>query len=521
MSTKPKPRGRAAVRAAAMFKDPSLMTDAELAAELEALIDHDDVLARRWMCDRPDCDGEPHEGWLHRHARESQRIPTHWWTEWLILAGRGWGKTKTASETVRVWASEPNQQIAVVAKNDTLVREICFESPKSGLLAVIPEEDVESYTSSRGAVTLTLKNGTVIRGFGAEVPDNLRGWAFDKAWLDEYAAWNRKTAQASYDMLWFCLREAENPQVIISTTPKPLPHVRAILRQHDDEVAAAVAEHAEQGNEVPARLHTETVVTRGHTDENRANLSDRALRKIENRYKGTRLGAQELAGEVLEDIEGALWQGAMFEVDEFRLDPVSPRVPHMDRRVVAVDPATTHGDNADNTAIVVAGRSYSFDWTYKDGQPHAFLLHAEEVNTTPKRAMARAIALYHQNQCDAIVVEANNGGEYLSTVIQMLDPTVPVKVVHATRDKRTRATPVATLYEQERVHHVGVPAMYDTLETQMVTYVGLGSNAVEESPDLLDAAVWALTDLLLDPSTPRGDDGVGAVNDRRLSSRRR
>lgn len=514
-----KPKGRAAVRQAGLFKDPSTMTDAELAAELEAVILHDDEYARRWMCDRPDCDGDPHDGWLHRHARASQRIPDWWWTEWLILAGRGWGKTKTAAETVREWAKEPGLSIAVVAKNDTLVREICFESPKSGLLAVIPPEDIASYTSSRGAVTLTLKNGTVIRGFGAEVPDNLRGWAFDKAWMDEYAAWTRKTAQATYDMLWFCLREAEVPQVIISTTPKPLPHVRAILRQHEAETARAVAEHAERGEDVPLRLRTETVVTRGHTDENRANLSDRALAKIENRYAGTRLGAQELAGEVLEDIEGALWQGWMFEVDEFRLDPDSPRLPTYDRKVVSVDPATTHGDNADNTGIVVAGRTYSYDWTYKDQQPHGFVLHAEEVNTTPRRAMERAIALYHLHGCDAIVVEANNGGEYLSTVIQMLDPTVPVKVVHATRDKRTRATPVATLYEQERIHHVGVPAMFDTLETQQTTYVGLGSNAVEESPDLLDALVWALTDLLLDPSTPRGDEGTGTVRDSRLRRR--
>ena len=207
------------------------MSEEQLKAEVAALVRADELSARRWACEVPDCDGLPHAGWLHHHARAAQRRPLWLWTVWMLLTGRGWGKSRTAAEAVREWAQTPGLQIAVVAKNATLVRDICFESPKSGLLSVFPPEEVAKYNSSLGETTLRLKNGTLIRGFGAETPDNLRGWAFDKAWVDEYAAWSRHTAQEVYDMLWFCLREAEMPQVVISTTPKPLPHVKRLVER--------------------------------------------------------------------------------------------------------------------------------------------------------------------------------------------------------------------------------------------------------------------------------------------------
>jgi phage terminase large subunit-like protein len=246
-------RGRAKRRMIEGFADPSVMSLEQLRAEVAELVRADELSARRWACEVPECDGLPHEGWLHHHARAAQRQPSWLWTVWMLLTGRGWGKSRTAAETTREWAKTPGLQIAVVAKNATLVRDICFYSPKSGLLSIIPPEEVAKYNSSLGETTLRLKNGTLIRGFGAETPDNLRGWAFDKAWCDEYAAWSRHTAQEVYDMLWFCLREADTPQVVISTTPKPLTHVKRLVER------GRVQEKAHREGGEPPRV----VLTRG------------------------------------------------------------------------------------------------------------------------------------------------------------------------------------------------------------------------------------------------------------------
>ncbi|MDX3749579.1 terminase large subunit domain-containing protein [Streptomyces sp. AK08-02] len=460
--------------------DPAGISDAHLHAEITALLEADAHSARRWSCDRPDCDGLPHEGWLHHHARAAQRVPPSEWTAWMMLTGRGWGKTFTAAQAVREWSSKPGTLIAVVAKNATLVKEICFESPKSGLLSVIPPEDIRRYSPGNGLTILRLKNGSAIYGFGAETPDNLRGFAFDKGWLDEYAAWNRHTAQSVYDMLWFCLREAPAPQVVISTTPKPLPHVKRLV---------------ERGR----RPNSSVVLTTGRTEDNRANLSDAALAELDSEYGGTRLGSQELDGVLLEDVEGALWKQWMFEVEGFRV--ARHAVPPLERLVVAVDPAVTTTDSADFTAFTVAGRSYPLEQMYGDRRPRGYVLHAEQDRYTPTAAMRRAAALYHEHQADCVVIEANNGGEYLPALLTEVDPTVQWRIVHATRNKRARAAPVAMLYEQSRISHAGSPRAFATLEEQMTTYVG-ASEHEEKSPDLLDSCVWALTDLFLDVSVP-------------------
>ncbi|MEU8521218.1 terminase family protein [Streptomyces sp. NPDC048577] len=474
--------------------NPAGMSDAELHAEITALIEADAASARRWACDRPGCDGLPHEGWLHHHARATQRLPEGDWAAWMMLTGRGWGKTKSAAEAVRDWAAEAGTMIAVVAKNATLVKEICFESPKSGLLAVIPPEDIRRYSPGNGLTTLRLTNGSAIYGFGAETPDNLRGFAFDKGWLDEYAAWNRHTAQSVYDMLWFCLREAPTPQVVISTTPKPLPHVKRLV---------------DRG----CRPGSTVVLTTGRTEDNRANLSPAALAELDSEYGGTRLGRQELDGVLLEDVEGALWKQWMFEVEGFRIARTA--VPPLDRLVVAVDPAVTTTDSADLTAFTVAGRSYPLEQMYGDRRPRGYVLHTEQDRHTPTAAMRRAAALYHEHQADCVVIEANNGGDYLPALLAEVDPTVPCRVVHATRGKRARAAPVAMLYEQSRITHAGPPRTFAVLEEQMTTYVG-ASEVQEKSPDLLDSCVWALTDLFL-----AGDTGRPATpSDHRLTGRR-
>lgn len=467
--------------------------------------------ARRWACTLEACNGDPHRGWLHRHARASQRPPAWRWTIWLMLTGRGWGKTRTAAELVREWAQKPNQHIAVVAKTATLCKEICFSSPKSGLLAVIPPEEIASYHSDVSNLRLILKNGTIIRGFGAEVPDNLRGWAFDKGWADEYAAWNRYTAQSTMDMLWFCLREAEEPQVAISTTPKPLPHILKLTERHENQVARL----DEAGLLGRPGIGPRVAMTTGHMNDNRDNLSEVALEELTSSFSGTRLGDQELAGLVLSDIEGSLWKRWMFEVDDFRLDLND--VIATDRLVVAVDPAATSTETADEVGFAVAGRGWWRDATYADDRPRGYVFHSEAQRMTPIQTMTRAAALYHQWKADAVVLEANNGGEYLSTVLRMVDPTVNYRIVNATRGKRARAAPAAALYEQARVHHVGPPKVFDKLETVMTTYVGAHERE-EKSPDILDALVWALTDLFLDPETTPGR--AGRVADQRLSGRR-
>lgn len=453
------------------------LTDAdisELAGILDELLQRDKSV---WYCDRPGCDGLPHgESYPYNHARADQHPPTNPWTEWLMLTGRGWGKTRTAAELVRFWAETPGTQIAVVAKKESLVRSICFEHKTSGLLNVIPKDQQAKYNASGGAgrFFLQLKNGSTIYGFSAETPDNLRGFAFDKAWFDEFAVWNKKTAQEVYDMMWYDLRESKSPQMVVSTTPKPVKHIREMVGKDG------------------------VFVTRGHTSENQANLSKVALEKLEHDYGKTTLGRQELAGELIEEIEGALWNAVMFQDPLFRPDTLPP----LEDIVVAVDPAVRSTEGADMTAFTVAARAENAPGIFHDGMVHGYVLEAVQGHYTPRDAMAKAGELARKYGASRVVLEANNGGEYLPTVLQMVAPGIPWQIVHAKADKRGRAMPVATLYEQGRIHHFGDPERFDELETQMVTYTGA---AGEKSPDLLDSMVWGLTELF---HTPAGHDGV-------------
>lgn len=504
-------RGQAKLRALETLISPRLMSIEQLEAEARALEDAAQASARRWACGRPGCNGLPHRSWLHRHARASQRIPSGEWATWLIMAGRGWGKTRTGAETIRQWiedAGDKPLQIAVVARKETLVREICFEHRKSGLNAILPKEWIRKYSKSIGDVHIELHNGTVIRGFGAQEPDNLRGWEFDKVWADEYAAWPRQLAQEVMDMLWFCLREADEPQVVITTTPKALPHIKTLVRQHEDELAAHADPDDEHAPEPSVRLTT------GHTNDNAANLSKVALKRLDTSYGGTRQGQQELAGELLEDVEGALWQAWMLSTEGFRV--AKRNLPELERLVISIDPAVTSTDNADETGFAVAGRSFPFPPEFADTRPRGYLLASETHRFTPTQAMRHAAKLYHQWQADCVVIEANNGGDYLPAVLEAVDPTVNWRVVHASRDKRARAAPVAGLYEQERISHVGSAKQYDALETTMTSYIG-APESQEKSPDDLDAVVWAFTDLFLDRETVPGDL---STDDRRLAGRR-
>jgi phage terminase large subunit-like protein len=506
-------KGRQKVKTLASLGDLDLYDADQLLLEQMAITEALDHLERRWSCTRPGCNGRPHgRDWTHRHARASQRKPTGKWTTWLMLTGRGWGKTRTAAEAVREWVNESDKplNIAVIGKKETLVREVCFQHRRSGLLAVFPEDEIEKYDKSIGSVTLTLKNGSVIRGFGANEPDNFRGYEFDKVWGDEYAAWNRHVAQESLDTIWFCLRESANPQIILSTTPKPLPHIKKLIREHEDELAEIEEEVAAGGEHREPTIR----VTRGKMSDNRDNLSDVAGQVLDRAFANTRMGAQELDGDLLEDVEGALWASYLFEEEGFRI----PRreVVDLERIVIGVDPAVTSGDTADENGICVAGRSFPHGTKHDDPRPRGFVLHSEARRSTPRQTMQRVADLYHAYKADQVILEANNGGEYLATVLEMVDPTVSWRIISATRDKRARAAPVAALYEQGRIHHAGPAKDYDKLETSMTTYVG-EAESKEKSPDILDAAVWALTDLFLDmPKAVRH----ARPRDRRLKGRR-
>lgn len=379
-------------------------------------------------------------------ARDNQLLPGGEWDTWLIMAGRGWGKTRSGSEAVLDLVERGYRSIGLIARTVGDTRNVMIEGPMSGLEACARRRGYEvNYEPSKRKVTFP--NGAVAYTYSGDNPDQLRGPEHDALWADELAAWRYAEA---WDMAQFGLRIGERPLAIVTTTPRPVPHLRELL--------------ADPG----------TRVTRGSTYDNRANLSARALRKLEQQYGGTRLGRQELYAEILDDVPGALWTRTILDEGRVR------NVPELVRIVVAIDPAVTAGENSDWTGIVVAGIG---------ADRHGYVLDDLTVQTSPERWARIAVAAYERWKADRIIAESNNGGDMVATTLRTVDPLVPVRLVHAARGKRTRAEPVSALYEQGRVHHVGA---LPELEDQLCTWV-----PGDESPDRLDALVWALTDLML------------------------
>lgn len=391
-------------------------------------------------------------------ARPEQMQPPGDWTTWLILAGRGYGKTRTGAETIRDWVCgdtplSPGQyrRIALVAETAADARDVMVEGG-SGLLSVHPPAFRPKYEPSKRR--LTWPNGAVATLFNATEPDQLRGPEHDAAWSDELAKW--RYAQDSWDMLQFGLRIG-NPRQIVTTTPRPIPLLKALI--------------ADKG----------TVVTKGRTLDNRANLAGKFLKTIIERYEGTRLGRQELDAEILEDVPGALWTRRNLE--EYRRREAPP----LERIVVAIDPAATSGEDANETGIVVAGVSPD-----KDGHRRGYVLDDKSMRGTPDEWARRAVSAYREFDADMIVAEKNNGGEMVEAVIRSVDKYVPVTLVHASRGKYVRAEPVSALYEQGRVHHVGA---FPELEDQMVAFTPDIDRDAMGSPDRVDALVWALSEM--------------------------
>lgn len=385
-------------------------------------------------------------------ARKNQLAPEGDWQYWLLLAGRGFGKTRCGAEWVRERVeSNLAKRIALVAPTAADARDTMVEG-ESGILAICPPWNKPQYEPSKRR--LTWPSGAIATLFSAEEPERLRGPQHDTAWCDEIAAW--KYPQETWDMLQFGLRLGDDPRCAITTTPKPIPLVKDILK-----------------NPV-------TAVTRGSTYDNITNLAPAFVDIIISKYEGTRLGRQELNAEILDDNPDALWQRS--NIDDHRVSSI----PELTRIVVGVDPAVTSKSGSDDTGIVVAGI---------DKRMHGYILGDYTCHTTPQKWAQEVIAAYHKHSADRIVGETNNGGEMVEHILRTVDPGIPFKAVHASRGKQTRAEPISAYYEQGRIHHVG---SFPALEDQMCDWVP----GVSDSPDRVDALVWALTELL-PPEKPR------------------
>lgn len=387
--------------------------------------------------------------WQTRLARPEQLPPDADWGTWLYLAGRGAGKTRTAAEWLAYEAIiAPKTRWAIVAPTFRDGRDTCVEG-ESGLLSVLNRYNVvSSWNRSQGAVRL--KNGSQIRVFSGEEPERLRGPQHHGAWMDELAAF--RYMRETWDQLRFGLRLGSNPQIIITTTPKPVPLVRELVNREDGTV----------------------VVTRGSTFDNAKNLAPAALAEFLARYEGTRLGRQELYGEIIDDVEGALWRLA--EIERYRVNNLPPIV----RRVIAVDPAVTNNEGSDETGIVVVSR---------DRAGHGYVEADLSMRGTPNEWASRVITAFDEHECDNIIVEVNQGGDMVAQTLRTIRPHLPIREVRASKGKRLRAEPISSLYEQGRIHHVGV---LERLEGQMTTW----TPDDPKSPDRLDALVHGLTDLM-------------------------
>lgn len=331
-----------------------------------------------------------------------------------------------------------------------------IEGP-SGICAVATDVDRPAYEASRRR--LVWPSGAVAYAFSAEDPDGIRGYQFDGAWSDELCKW--RYPEQTWSNLQLALRLGDKPRQVATTTPRPMALLKRLIKAET------------------------TAVTRAATYENRAHLSRAFFTEIAALYEGTALGRQELLGELIDDIAGALWNWNLIENARISHAPL------LDRVVVAVDPPVTSGPDADECGIVVAGVASCGD------EKTAFVLADWSApGLSPRQWADKTVAAYHEFDADRIVVEVNQGGDMAKTVIAQIDANAAVAGVFASRGKRTRAEPVAALYEQGRVRHVGA---FPKLEDQLTSYTGTGAH----SPDRLDALVWAITELMLKPRAPR------------------
>jgi len=434
-------------------------------------------------------------------ARPNQLAPSGDWVYWLLLAGRGFGKTRTGAE----WVNERVQSgkaryVHLIAPTAADVRKTMVEG-ESGLLSVSPPGNYPNFEPSK--LTLTWPNGAKAFLFSAEEPERLRGPQCDTIWMDEIAAW--KKLKETYDMAMFGFRLGSNPQCVITTTPKPLPILKELLDKENTGIVS---------------------VTRGSTYENQSNLAPQFFASVVTKYEGTRLGRQELDAEILEDMPGALWNrtsidanripgpsfppiyreagilpGESMEMEDIDLlkraaQSVLDRVPEdLTRIVVAVDPNVSNNEGSDEIGITVEGRGLS---------GRGYVLADCSMRGSPNEWASAAVIAHDVFKADRVIGEANQGGnmvEYtLTTAAKALKEDgkrtsdfVGVTLVHATRGKVTRAEPASALYEQNRIVHVGTMT---TLEDQMCLFTSdFDRKSMGYSPDRVDSLVWGLTHL--------------------------
>jgi phage terminase large subunit-like protein len=416
---------------------------------------------RPFWCPRPDCDGLPHDQWTWNHARADQRPPPDAdWLVWLLLSGRGSGKTRTGAEYLhRAVTKVP--RVSIIGGTAPDVRGVMIEG-ESGVLTIAKPDFRPVYEPSKRRITWP--NGAVGMIFSAEEPDRLRGPETYCCWWDEPA--HAPLVQDCWDNLMFGLRLGAHPRVVCTTTPRPRPWLKEIVAEPTTRVA------------------------RASTYDNLANLAPPFAERVINRYEGTRLGRQELHGEILEDVEGALWNWEMIDADRLPRPALDPgqliEQLNIVRVMVAVDPAGSSRTQADETAIVVCGRA-------ADG--HLFVLDDRSGHYSPMGWASATNNAAEDWSADAVVAETNFGGEMVASQLRMAGFHWRLITIHAKRAKAVRAEPVVGLYEQHLVHHVGV---FEELETQLTGWVPYDG---ADSPDRLDALVYAVTALATRPGT--------------------
>lgn len=401
-------------------------------------------------------------------ARDTQLAPLGMWRIWLVLAGRGFGKTRCGIEWVRDRVqSGAAGRIALVGATASDVRDVLIEG-ESGILAKSPPWFRPVWKPALGR--LVWPNGAIALTYSAEEPDRLRGKQHDGGLCDELASWRYVD---TWDQLMFGMRLGSDPRVVITTTPRPTEIIKSLMRRAEDP--------------------SDVRVTRGSTFDNKANLAPAFVDQIIKRYQGTRLGRQEIDAEILDDSPGALWKRDQIEARRVTAHPPLVRI------VVGVDPAVSANATSDETGIVVAGLG-------TDG--HGYVLRDDSLSSTPAGWASQVVAAYRTHAADRIVAEVNNGGDLVEMALRTVDRDVAYRAVRAARGKQTRAEPIAALYEQGRVHHVG---LLGKLEDQLCSW---DPTATTKSPDRLDALVWALTELMLEGGDDDGEMLVGPSNGR-------
>jgi phage terminase large subunit-like protein len=387
--------------------------------------------------------------WAGFNARPEQIEPPGDWDVWAIIAGRGFGKTRSGAEWVRTQVKNGSRRIALVAETQKDLEDVMVNG-ESGIMSVFPPAERPKVTYK--PIRMVFPNGAVALGYNGTEPGQLRGPQFDAAWVDELAKF--RYGRETWDMLQFALRLGDKPRVLVTTTPLPTDIIKDIVGGKEGKVH----------------------VTRGSTYDNASNLAAPFLQKIRDRYENTRLGRQELHAEILGDLPGALWTQA--SLDAYRITAA----PEMKRIVIAIDPAISNTETSDEHGIIVAGL---------DQGNRGIILEDASMSGSPNEWARRAISLYREWDADAIVIEINQGGDMVAHTLRTVDPNVKIREVRASRGKHIRAEPASAFYEQGKVVHLG---RLIELEAQMVQMTNAGYQG-SGSPDRVDALVWAITDL--------------------------